>query len=178
MTGRLPEALPQPSASPHEQVVVLSWPEIDGIVELIAERAGRYRIETIVGIARSGLVPGVMLSHRMGVRSLAVLDIARTDSDAVNAPKSQPRLRSLSHPHAVQRRRVLVVDDIVGGGLTMAMAAGVLRELQAEVVTATLVVNQRNLRAARPERAADIVGCVVHGWVVFPWEGKPGAGHA
>jgi hypoxanthine phosphoribosyltransferase len=155
-----------------EGIVAIGWAEIDGLVELIAERALQHRVEAIVGVARSGLVPAVMLSHRIGVRPLAVIDIARTESDAVHAAKAQPKLRSVSNPDAVQGRRVLLIDDIVGGGITMSMASQVLRDLQADVVTATLVVNQCNLGRIPAQRVVDIVGCVVHGWVVFPWEGK------
>jgi len=155
-----------------EAIIAISWAEIDGLVELIAERAVQHRVEAIVGVARSGLVPAVMLSHRLAVRPLAVIDIARTESDAIHAAKSPPKLRSLSNPGAVEGRRVLLIDDIVGGGVTMAMASGILRDLDADVVTATLVVNQRNLGDIPLQRVVDIVGCVVHGWVVFPWEGK------
>lgn len=159
-------------ASGSATVHVFTWAEIDALVELVAERAAEHRVEAIVGIARSGLVPAVMLSHRIGVRPFSVIDIARTTSDAINASKSAPSLHGISNRDAVAGRRVLLIDDIVGHAMTMPMAATALRELGAEPVTATLVVNQRNLGARTPRSVVDICGCVVHGWVVFPWEGK------
>jgi hypoxanthine phosphoribosyltransferase len=150
----------------------VSWTEIEGLVELIAEQGLKRNVDTVVGIARSGLVPAVMLSHRMGIRSFAVMDIARTASDEVDAEKSDPRLHGILNRDLLTGRRLLLVDDIVGAGLTMQTACATLREIKAEIVTAALVVNQRNLGPIAPTSVVDIVGCVVHGWVIFPWEGK------
>jgi hypoxanthine phosphoribosyltransferase len=157
---------------------MFGWAEIDALVELIAERAAEQKVEVIVGIARSGLVPAVMLSHRIGVRPFSVIDIARTTSDGINASKSAPVWHGISNQDAVAGRRVLLIDDIVGHAMTMPMAAAALRDLGAHPVTATLVVNQRNLGARAPRTVVDIYGCVVYGWVVFPWEGKDDVPHA
>jgi hypoxanthine phosphoribosyltransferase len=157
---------------------MFGWAEIDALVELIAERAAGQKVEAIVGIARSGLVPAVMLSHRIGVRPFSVIDIARTTSDAINASKSAPVWHGISNRDAVAGRRVLLIDDIVGHAMTMPMAAAALRDLGADPVTATLVVNQHNLGARAPRSVVDIYGCVVYGWVVFPWEGKDDVSHA
>lgn len=155
-----------------------SWGEIDALVEVVAERAAGQKVEAIVGIARSGLVPAVMLSHKIGVRPLSVIDIARTNSDDINSSKSAPVWHGISNRSAVAGRRVLLIDDIVGHGLTMPMAVAALRDLGADPVTATLVVNQRNLGARAPGSVVDVYGCVVHGWVVFPWEGKDSTAYA
>ena len=158
------------AGSPHR----FFWDEIDGLTRLLADRLAGAGIEGVVGIARSGLVPAVMLSHRMGVRPFAVLDIARTDSDAVEAGKSQPADRGALGLEAMRGRRVLLIDDIVGQGLTLDAARGVLAAAGAEPVTAVLVVNHANLAGREARAIVDHWACDVHGWVVFPWEGKDG----
>lgn len=150
----------------------LTWREIDQLVELLTLQLKANEFDVVLGVSRSGLIPGVMLSHHLGVRDFAVLDIKRTDSDATNASKSAPVLRGILNEPLLRGRRVLLVDDIVGEGLTMRMACELLRPMCKSLVTSVLVVNQQNLGTAAPRDVVDHHGCVVHGWITFPWEGK------
>lgn len=152
-----------------------SWDEIDGLIRLLCDRLADARIDGIVGIARSGLVPAVALSHMLGVRRFAVLDIARTQSDAIDAAKSGPANRGSLGLGDMAGRRVLLVDDIVGQGLTLAAARRTLLETGADPLTATLVINRTNLPCHDAGTIVDHWACEVHGWVIFPWEGKDDA---
>jgi uncharacterized protein len=158
------------SGSPH--INVISWAEIDGLVELLADRVSNLGLDAIVGISRSGLVPAVMLSHMIGVRALSVINIARTLSDEINAAKKEPVCHGILGPQALAGRKILLVDDIVGKGLTMRMAVQALRDIGASPLSASLVVNKANLGETPLDSVVDFHGCLVHGWVVFPWEGK------
>ncbi|MFB2938893.1 phosphoribosyltransferase [Aerosakkonemataceae cyanobacterium BLCC-F154] len=150
----------------------ISWDEINGLVRLIADEVKQKSIDTIVGISRSGLIPAVMLSHTLGVRNFAVLDIIRTTSDDINAEKTGANYRGILNEQFIKGKNVLLVDDIVGEGMTIRNAKQILKDLDANVVSATLVINQDNLGTTSPEEVVDICGCIVHGWVIFPWEGK------
>jgi hypoxanthine phosphoribosyltransferase len=157
---------------------VLSWAEIDGIVELLADKVSHLSFEAIVGISRSGLVPAVMLSHTIKVRALSVINIVRTVSDDINSAKRDPVCHGISNPEWLAGRKVLLVDDIVGKAQTVGLATRALRDVGASPLSATLVVNKANLGDAAPESVVDFHGCVVNGWVVFPWEGKRVASRA
>jgi uncharacterized protein len=150
----------------------LSWKEIDQLVELLARQVKDQSFDVVLGVSRSGLVPAVMLSHHLNVRDFAVLDIKRTDSDAVNATKSAPQLRGILNEKMLEGRNVLLVDDIVGEGLTMRTACNLLRPRCKSLVTSVLVVNQQNLGTVSPREVVDHHGCLIHGWITFPWEGK------
>lgn len=158
--------------TPSPTVHRFSWEEIAGLTRLLRDRLAGSRITGVAGVARSGLVPAVMLSHMLGVRSFAVLDIARTHSDAVEAEKSRPIRRGSLGLEALRGRRVLLIDDIVGQGLTLDVARRELIEAGAEPVTAVLVVNSANLAGRDARAIVDHWACEVHGWAVFPWEGK------
>ncbi|TXC71458.1 purine phosphoribosyltransferase [Sphingomonas ginsenosidivorax] len=159
-------------ARPVSTIHRFSWEEIAGLARLLADRLADARVDGVVGIARSGLVPAVMLSHMLGVRPFAVLDIARTHSDAIRADKSQPANHGALGLERMRGRRVLLVDDVVGQGLTLDAACRVLVQAGADPVTATLVVNRDNLAGRNPRAIVDHWACDVHGWVIFPWEGK------
>jgi len=150
----------------------ISWDEINGLVRLIADGVKEKSIDTVVGISRSGLIPAVMLSHILGVRNFAVLDIIRTTSDNINADKTGANYRGILNEQFIRGQNVLLVDDIVGEGMTLRTAKQILKGLDANLVSATLVVNQSNLGKISPEEIVDLYGCIVQGWVIFPWEGK------
>lgn len=150
---------------------VFSWEEINALTRLIADRMCGVQIDCIVGIARSGLVPAVILSHMLNVRNFAVVDIARTLSDDIQAKKQIP-IRGKTDISRFAGKQLLVVDDIVGQGLTIEAARQMLTSAGARARFATLVVNQDNLGCRAPGDVVDDWACIVHGWAVFPWEGK------
>ena len=152
-------------------VHVFAWDEIMVLTRLLADRVRHTPIDCIAGIARSGLIPAVILSHMLNVRNFAVLDIARTLSDDIGALKRDP-VRAPVDLAALCGKKVLVVDDIVGQGLTVDMARDMMLGVGADATFATLVVNQDNLSGRNPRDVVDHWACTVHGWVVFPWEDK------
>lgn len=149
----------------------LSWNECHELVELLASPLRGRSIDTVVGISRSGLVPAVMLSHALGIRDFAVLDIARTKSDAHHSDKHSPVLRDVMNARLLSAKQVLLVDDIVGAGETLRVARDVLTSLGARPTTAALVFNRGNARCD-PLPELDHYGCRVECWVEFPWECK------
>ncbi len=153
-------------------MVILSWTDVTGMVELLARTLRRSPFDMVIGVSRSGLIPAVMLSHVLNVREFGAVDIRRTESDAVRAIKRPPLVTGHGmNVDNLQSRRVLLVDDIVGEGATLKAAVSFLKERGAGVVSAALVVNRANC-AEEPETIVDRFACTVHDWVVFPWEGK------
>jgi uncharacterized protein len=150
----------------------ISWQEIDGMVALLADQLQTANIDVVLGVSRSGLIPAVMLSHILGVRPFAVVDIARTTSDDINAQKTEPEFRGSLNLGSLKGKNALIVDDIVGKGLTMRMVQKLVGEQGAIVTSVTLVVNQENLGLENPSDVVDHYACLLNGWVVFPWEGK------
>lgn len=149
-------------------MIRFNWSDIDGMTYLLWRKLLGTELGAIVGIARSGLTPAVMLSHALGVRDLAVLDIVRTLNDNVEAEKSEPIVRGFLGAERIRGRKVLLVDDIVGEGRTFACARAYLADKCASVTTAALVSNLRNRKAG----SVDHVACITHSWVIFPWEAK------
>ena len=150
--------------------IMFDWNDIDRAVSLIEGGLGSARFDVIVGIARSGLIPAVMLAHRLAIRDFVVLEIRRTAADTVNSPKQEPVVSAVLNEHLLNNRHALIVDDIVGEGLTMELAKSWLAQRCASVTSSTVVVNQQNLGDKELKRVVDHCGCVVHGWVRFPWE--------
>lgn len=148
-------------------VRALTWSDIKIITKDLAELvATDGPPQVIVGIARGGLIPTVMIAHVFGVRDLRTLTTTHTVSDAVNAAKTPEPL--VAHPGSLGDlvgRDVLVVDDIAGTGDTLTTARALLVERNpSRVRTGVLWLNVANWQFAHPEPA------YVGERVVFPWE--------
>lgn len=152
----------------------LSWQEIDHCVLLLRDALDGQAFDEIVGISRAGLVVSVLLAHALGMRSMSVIELQITRDDTIEAEKlDDVRVVRLPECERIAGRRVLLADDIVGSGKTMAKARELLlHDLGAASLTScALVVNEANL--TRPlKEVCDLVGCRVSGWTVFPWEYK------
>ncbi|MBK1665297.1 hypothetical protein CKO38_10920 [Rhodospirillum rubrum] len=163
-----PPFTPSPAEDPP--VVSMTWDDVTQAIDLLAVPLANTPFDVVAGIARSGLVPAVILAHRFGIRDFSVLDIERTQSDAIHAHKVSPTLIGLFNAPLLEGRHVLLVDDIVGEGLTMRAARALLTSRAKTVSTCCLVVNKGNFKGERITEVVDHFGCVTHSWVRFPWE--------
>ena len=78
--------------------VYLTWEEVDNLVDVLAQKVldELPEIGSVMGIARGGLIPAVMLSHKLGIPYTELID-----------------------------PNTLVVDDICDSGVTIKEAPGV-----------------------------------------------------
>ena len=79
------------------QKVFISWGDINAAVEILAGRIAEsgLKLAAIGGLPRGGLVPAVMLSHKMGVPFVSQANIAKVPGN------------------------ILIVDDICDSGETL-----------------------------------------------------------
>jgi len=155
----------------RRRLLVIDWAAAGQLVAGLVDdiRASRFEPDVVVGIARGGLPLAVALSHQLGVADFRVLAMRRNSSDSRYSERGPVRLDCLSPDKALAGRRILLADDIVGDGGTLAAAVNLLTAAGlAELRTAALV---RNVHATvRP----DYEGVTADDWTVFPWENPPG----
>jgi hypoxanthine phosphoribosyltransferase len=154
--------------------VVMGWETLAGIAQRVAESARAEGIpDVVVGVARNGLVPAVMICHALGVRDLRSVHVTRTVADGAEAGKTpEPVCRNAASLGDLAGAEVLVVDDIAGSGATLRDVAALVRACgPAGVRTAACVVNRANWLDHRdPRQVVTYVGATVDRWVIFPWE--------
>lgn len=155
----------------------LSWAELDHYVGILAGHIREDGIpHTIVGILRGGMIPAVLLAHRLGVRDVRGIEVTRTLDDKSNSIK-------MSYPQVVNPaslgtlgtdRDVLLVDDVAGSGDTLSTATALLAGQAARVHCVVIVVNTINWNghdSAAARHVPEYIGTTCAGWVRFPWEG-------
>ena len=155
----------------------LGWAEFDRILTVTAGHVRKQGVpDVVVGVLRGGMVPAVVLAHRLGVRAVRGIAISRTLSDAPFAPKRPPLVGDLGGLADLVGLDVLVVDDVAGSGATAQMATAAVQAAgPARVRSVAVVVNTANWDRPPPDddpfRFFDHVGTACSGWVRFPWEG-------
>ena len=49
----------------EQGVIIVSWQDIDEMVGTLYQKLKDENIDKVVGISRGGLIPGIMLSHKL-----------------------------------------------------------------------------------------------------------------
>lgn len=178
------------AAEPQHAVASLilnqaSFEVADALAALLVARVARLAPEVVVGLPTLGLALAAAVARGLGHARLVPLGTSRkfwydealsVPVQSITSPAPGKRLYLDPHQRAlVEGRRVLVVDDAVSTGTTLAAAWDLLEALGAQVAGAGVAMRQGMRWQARlgPARAAQVVGvfdspllqAVADGWV-------------
>ncbi len=120
----------RPTSPAPRGVLEVDWPFFGEICRALALRVARdYQPEIVLGIAKAGVIPGVVVASILQSEFTSMTVTRRADGLA-------PVLIS-GPPPTIRGRRVLLVDETCDTGSTMKLALSEVRALQpAEVRTA------------------------------------------
>jgi hypothetical protein len=139
----------------------ISWEEFAQLARRLAETLAAHRIETVVGIARAGLLPATAAACALRCE-LFPMRVTRRPHDEVvyNSP-----VWRVPVSHLVEGKAVAIVDEIADSGETLALVAAEVRALNAQrVVTAALVAH------SWADPAPDVCALQSDELIVFPWD--------
>ena len=142
-----------------------TWSQIyDMLLSQAQKIQQQYQPDTIIGIAKGGVIPARLLSDLLETAQLSTIEI-QFYKDIVQ-PTPEPTLKKPISTSA-KGRKVLVVDDISDTGKSLKLAQTHLQEQGAlEVRTVTLYLKPQSI--TKP----DFYERQTCNWVVFPWEIK------
>ena len=143
--------------SESKAIINYPWNTIDDLVKVIAGRVGTFNPTHIVGIARGGLVPAVMLSHQLNL-PMETLGVSFRDNKATHHTKFKP----------IKKAKYLIVDDINDSGTTFKVISDVFRDKRLDFKTAA-IINKKSSHFS-----VDFFGEMFYydDWINFPWENK------
>jgi len=121
----------------------MSWKWVDDQIEELAERLKDKKLRYISGIPRGGLIPAIMLSHKLGVTYIPFDEAKKFGR----------------HDLRFKNEDILLVDDICDSGVTM-------KDYAPRFITATLCL--RYISETIPEYYGEKIED--DRWLVFPWE--------
>ena len=136
-------------------IINYPWNKIDDLVKEISNRASTYKPTHIVGIARGGLVPAVMLSHRLNL-PMETLGVSFRDNKATHHTKFKP----------IDDARYLIVDDINDSGTTFKVVTDIFKNRRLQHRSAALINKEKS------DFDVDFYGEMFYhdDWITFPWE--------
>jgi len=139
----------------------VSWDAFVSLSRDLAEQLAVMEIDTVVGIARAGLLPATVVACSLRCEMFPVRVTRRLNDEVVH----EHPVWKVGVTTEVRGRCVAVIDEIADTGETLALVARELRaQGAARVVTAALVSHSW----ATP--VPDVAGIVTDALVVFPWD--------
>ena len=138
-------------------IINYPWNKIDDLVQEIKNRSSNFKPTHIVGIARGGLIPAVMLSHQLNL-PMETLGVSFRDNKATHHTKFKP----------IDDARYLIVDDINDSGTTFKVVSDIFKNRRLTFATAALVNKEKS------DFSVDFYGEMFYydDWINFPWENK------
>jgi hypoxanthine phosphoribosyltransferase len=145
---------PQPSAP--RGTLEVDWPFFGELCRALALRVAReYQPEVVLGVAKAGVIPGVVVASIMQC-DFASMVVSRQGNNREPILVAGP-------PSSIRGRRVLIVDETCESGSTMKLALNEVRALRpAEVRTAV------SFRTG--EYAPDFFAFETENFIILPWD--------
>lgn len=137
-------------------VLEVDWPFFGEICRALALRVAReYQPEIVLGIAKAGVIPGVVVASIMQC-DFSSMTVTREQADA------QPMLVS-GPPPSIRGRRILVVDETCDTGSTMKLALSEVRSLQPSEVRSAVSFKTG-------EYTPDFHAFETDNFIILPWD--------
>ena len=138
----------------------LDWKDIDNNIENICSNLGRSRFDTILGLARGGMIPATILSYKLNCNNLQQLGVRTRDVKSVQYYGS-PNVTG----------HVLVIDDINDSGLTFSSVDNYIRyhfdHNEIKSITYCSCYQRYNTKFKTGVYGEEIEN---DDWLVFPWD--------
>jgi|TARA_B110000908_G_C10218531_1_gene434065 hypoxanthine phosphoribosyltransferase len=142
----------------------IDWAYVDNWVNKLAEliRENEIKYDYIVALGRGGLIPGAMLSYKLGIKNLQNLGINTRQEDG-------KYLETLVYQRPTISGNVLVVDDINDSGKTFeAVDSLITKEYSVDQLTYCSIVKRYSSTFKKDTIQA--VDTSIDDWFVFPWD--------
>lgn len=145
---------------------IVSWTDIENWCDRIRHKVmDDYEPDTIVGIARGGLVPARILSDRMWIKDLLSV---KTEHWGITATRDGEAKLKSSLDGGLEGKKVLLIDDITDTGESLRVATEHVRTLKPAVLkTATMLHITRS--GFVPDFYAEAIDEKAWTWFIFPW---------
>ncbi|MEO8199276.1 MAG: phosphoribosyltransferase family protein [Gemmatimonadota bacterium] len=137
-------------------VMEVDWAFFGEICRALALRVAReYQPEVILGIAKAGVIPGVVVA--------SILQVEFTSMTVTRTTEGQSPVLVTGPPNTIQGRRVLIVDETCDSGATLRLALHEVRAKHpAEVRTA--------VSFKTGDYVPDFAAFETDNFIILPWD--------
>jgi len=153
---------------PYVPSKFVSWEEIERWAEIVVEKIGNRKFDSIIAVIRGGLVPARIIADYLNIKDVFTL---KTEHWGVTAsPDMKARI---THPVVIDLtgKDVLIVDDITDTGDSLSLAIEATKKKSPKsLATATLLHITRS--KIQPDYYAEEITAQNWKWFIFPWNRK------
>ncbi len=137
-------------------VMEVDWAFFGEICRALALRVAReYSPEVVLGVAKAGVIPGVVVA--------SILQVEFSSMTVTRTTEGQSPVLIAGPPNTIQGRRVLVVDETCDSGATLRLALNEVRAKHpAEVRTAV------SFRTG--DYVPDYAAFETENFIILPWD--------
>lgn len=147
---------------------ILTWERFGTCCRELARQIADsgFEPEVLIAVARGGMLPGGGLSYALGVKLTDAINV-EFYTDVHETLPDPVLLAPMLDTDSIEGKRVLVVDDVVDSGRTLALVLDLLTNVGAQPRSA--VVYAKSTTVVEP----DYVWARTDKWIVFPWSAEP-----
>ena len=147
---------------------ILTWERFGTCCRELARQIADsgFEPEVLIAVARGGMLPGGGLSYALGVKLTDAINV-EFYTDVHETLPDPVLLAPMLDTDSIQGKRVLVVDDVVDSGRTLALVLDLLTNVGA--VPRSAVIYAKPTTVVEP----DYVWARTDKWIVFPWSAEP-----
>ena len=144
--------------------VNLSWEEIEELIEILAEKINKKnkKYDYLVGIARGGLIPMVLLSDHINNYNVYTIRLKLYEG----SKKGTKVELKQGIAENIKGKRILLVDDVADTGTSLEFAKEYLENKGAIISTATLHLKKTS------KIIPDYYAKKEDRWITYPWSKK------
>jgi hypoxanthine phosphoribosyltransferase len=143
----------------------LTWTQIEDLAIRLADRL-TDGYEVMLVITRGGMVPACIISERLNLRNILVAAVMFYTGQERTLEK--PIFLQFPADPLLNRRRVLIVDDVWDSGRTIMAVRE--RVLDAGGYPETAVLHYKPAHSAYPETRPEYYVDETDAWIVYPWD--------
>ena len=155
-------------ATPDETREVLTWERFGTASREMAQQIANsgFDAEVVLAIARGGMIPAGALTYALGKKLTDAINVEFYTDIAKTLPEPV-LLAPMLDTDSIAGKRVLVVDDVVDSGRTLALVLKLLKGFGADVRSAVLYAKPTTVTEP------DYIWHRTDKWIVFPWSALP-----
>jgi hypoxanthine phosphoribosyltransferase len=140
----------------HREVMEVDWTFFGELCRGLALRvATQFDPEIIVGIAKAGVIPGVVIASILQ-RDFASMAVTRTGAARSPTLVTEP-------PPSVQGRRVLLVDETCESGDTLKLAVSTVKKFRPKELKTAVSFKTGDY-------APDFHAMATESFIILPWD--------
>ena len=149
--------------------IIINWQDIELSVKNLKEKilGSNKKYDWIVSINRGGVIPGVMLSHSLGIPH-GVLTVTHYENQKM-LKEVKKDLYISGIRQIYQHHNILLVDDIADSGICLSESVKTIKKLDSDaknIDTATIYYKPKSIMEPTfyDKEISDDT------WIWFPWE--------